>query len=98
MNRRFKHIIHSSKPVLIDFYTDWCQPCKEVRPILEKIQKEVKQVKVIKVNVDRNPFIATQYQINRVPTLMVFKNGRPQWTGEGVRSADEIKTILQQHL
>lgn len=96
---KFKHIINSSRPVLVDFYAEWCQPCKQMPSILKKVKEELRdQVRIIKVDVDRNPNIATQYQIKSIPTVMLFKNGEAKWTGMGVRSADEIKMIVQQEL
>lgn len=98
MNPRFLQIINSSKPVLVDFYADWCIPCKELPPVLKKLKEEFGQVKIIKVDVDKNPFIATHYKINTIPTLIFFKNGKPLWTGEGVYSAEELKTIILHRL
>lgn len=93
---KFNNIINSSRPVLVDFYADWCGPCKQVPPILKQVKEELKdQVRIIKVDVDRNPQIATKYQIRSIPTLMLFKDGEARWTGLGVRSADEIKLIVQ---
>lgn len=93
---KFNNIINSSRPVLVDFYADWCGPCKQVPPILKQVKEELKdQVRIIKVDVDRNPQIATKYQIRSIPTLMLFKDGEARWTGLGVRSADEIKIIVQ---
>lgn len=97
MNAKFQNIINSKRPVLVDFYADWCGPCKRVPAILKEVKEDLKEsVRIIKVNVDKNPFIATQYQIRSVPTLIVFKNGSPHWTGVGVREASEIKEILRQ--
>lgn len=99
MNGRFLNIINSDKPVLVDFFADWCQPCKQMGPILKEIKSELKDsVKIIKVNVDKNPLIATTYQIRSIPTIIVFKNGEVQWTGVGLRPANEIKTVLRQHI
>jgi thioredoxin 1 len=99
MNGRFVSIINSNKPVLVDFFADWCQPCKQMSPILKEVKSELKEnVRIIKVNVDKNPAIATRYQIRSIPTVIVFKNGEPQWTGVGLRQANEIKTILLQHI
>ncbi len=96
---KFKHIINSSRPVLVDFYADWCQPCKEMPSILKEVKEELRQqVRIIKVDVDRNPNIATQFQIRSIPTVMLFKNGEAKWTGMGVRSAAEIKLMVQQEL
>lgn len=98
MNPRFLQIINSSKPVLVDFYADWCLPCKQVPPVLKKVKEELGQVKIIKVDVDKNPFIASRYKVNNLPTLMVFKDGKPLWTGEGVFSAEELKAIISHRL
>lgn len=99
MNGRFSNIINSNTPVLVDFYADWCQPCKHMAPILKEIKSELKEtVRIIKVDVDRNPMIATQFQIRSIPTVMVFKNGEVQWTGVGLHPANEIKTVLRRHI
>lgn len=93
---KFKNIINSNKPVLVDFYADWCIPCKQMPPILKQVKDELKeQVRIIKVDVDRNPQIASQFQIRSIPTLMLFKNGEAKWTGLGVRPVNEIKMMVQ---
>jgi thioredoxin 1 len=97
VNAKFQNIINSKRPVLVDFYADWCGPCKEIPPILKEVKEDLKDaVRILKVNVDKNPFIATQYQIRSIPTLIVFKNGSPHWTGVGVRNASELKEIVRQ--
>ncbi len=98
MNCRFLNIINSPKPVLVDFYAEWCIPCKELPPVLKQVKNEINQVKIVKVDVDRNPLIATHFKINRLPTLMFFKDGKALWTGEGIYSAQELKTILLHRL
>jgi thioredoxin 1 len=98
MNPRFLQIIKSSKPVLVDFYADWCIPCKQVMPVLKKVKEDIGQVKIVKVDVDKNPFIASHFNINQIPTLIIFKDGKPLWTGEGVYSAEELKTIIRHRL
>lgn len=96
---KFKSIINSNKPVLVDFYADWCVPCKQMPPILKQVKQELKeQVRIIKVDVDRNPFIATQYQVKSIPTLMIFKDGEAKWTGMGVHSAEQIKDMVEQQI
>jgi thioredoxin 1 len=99
MIAKFNNIINSSRPVLVDFYADWCGPCKQMPPILKQVKDELREhVRIIKVNVDKNPNIATKYQIRSIPTLMLFKDGEAKWTGMGVRSAKEIKALVQQQL
>ena len=99
MNGRFVNIINSNKPVLVDFYADWCGPCKQMPPILKEVKSELKEnVRIIKVNVDKNPAIATRYQIRSIPTIIIFKNGEPQWTGVGLHPANELTEVLKKHL
>jgi len=91
----FNEIINSNTPVLVDFYADWCAPCKVMAPILEQVSKEMEgKVKVIKVNVDKNEEAARQYQIRSIPTMILFKNGKSIWQGVGVMQADQIKAII----
>jgi len=99
MIAKFKHIINSKRPVLVDFYAEWCQPCKQMPSILKQVKNDLReQVRIIKVDVDKNPNIATHYQIKSIPTVMLFKNGEAKWKGMGVRSAAEIKLMVQQEL
>jgi len=99
MNGRFLSIINSNKPVLVDFFADWCEPCKQMSPILKEVKLEFKDnIRIIKVNVDKNPVIATKYQIRSIPTVIVFKNGELQWKGTGLRPVTELKNILRQHI
>ena len=84
---------------MVDFYADWCGPCKQMPPILKEVKSELKEnVRIIKVNVDRNPFIATKFQVRSIPTVMIFKNGQAIWTGVGVRSARELTVVLNKHI
>lgn len=99
MMAKFNNVINSTRPVLVDFYADWCGPCKQMPAILKQVKDELKeQVRIIKVDVDRNPQIATKYQIRSIPTLMLFKEGELIWTGMGVRSANEIKKLVKQQI
>jgi thioredoxin 1 len=99
MNGRFLNIINSNRPVLVDFFADWCQPCKQMSPILKEVKSELKEsVRIIKVNVDKNPAIATRYQIRSIPTVIVFKNGEPIWKGIGLQPACDLKTVLRKHI
>lgn len=99
MIAKFNSIINSSRPVLVDFYADWCGPCKQMPAILKQVKDDLKEkVRIIKVDVDRNPQIATKYQIRSIPTLILFKDGEIKWTGMGVRSATEIEKLVLQNI
>ena len=91
----FNQIINGNTPVLVDFYADWCAPCRMMTPILEQVSEEVENVKILKVNVDKNQAAARQYRIQSIPTLMLFQNGKVKWQGVGVIQADAIKQILK---
>ena len=92
---KFNDIINESRPVLVDFYAEWCQPCKMVSPILDEVKKTMgEKVRIIKIDVDKNPSIATKYNIRGVPTLMLFKNGQLKFNQAGVIPAEEIKKII----
>ncbi len=99
MSGKFNSIINSKKPVLVDFYADWCMPCKQVTPILKQVKAELKeQVRIIKVNVDKNPAIATKFQIRNIPTLILFKEGEVKWKVAGVRQKAEIEAVVRNNI
>jgi thioredoxin 1 len=90
----FQEIINGEKPVLIDFYATWCGPCKTMSPIVEAVGKEMQgQARVLKIDVDKNQALAQQFQIQAVPTFMIFKKGKMVWRKPG--GADKM-TIMQQ--
>ena len=94
----FGEIIKSSKPVLIDFWAEWCGPCKMMKPILDQLKSKVGDAAtIIKIDVDKNPGIATQYQIMGVPTLMIFKDSQLKWRQSGVVSATALEELIRQY-
>src|SRR6476469_824439 len=94
----FQEVIHSDKPVLVDFFATWCGPCKMMSPILEQVKKSLGDaVTIIKVDVDKNPQAAQVYQVQGVPTLIVFKNGKILWRQSSVVQANMLVNVLKQH-
>jgi thioredoxin 1 len=94
----FNEIIKSEKPVLIDFFATWCGPCKMMGPILQDVSRKVgDKARVLKIDVDRNPQVAAKYQIQGVPTIMLFKNGKMLWRQSGVVRADELVKVIEKH-
>lgn len=92
---KFSEIINSEKPVLIDFSAEWCGPCKMMGPILKEVAGSVgDKVRILKIDVDKNPGVAQQYRVVSVPTLMVFKNGEAVFRQSGVMQAAQIVDML----
>lgn len=95
----FTSLISSSVPVLVNFMTSWCVVCKELIPELEQVSTMYdKTVKVISIDVDKNQDLQTTYAIQHVPTLMIFKDKKLLWRGNGVKKAKELSSILNQFL
>jgi thioredoxin 1 len=99
MNQSFQEIINGDKPVLIDFFAEWCGPCKMMKPILDDVKNEIgEDASVIKVDVDKNPAVASALNIRGVPTLMIYKKGQVLWRKSGVVPADQLTSLLKQYM
>lgn len=95
----FKDIINSDKPVLVDFHATWCGPCKQMAPELVKYARaNPDKLRVIKIDVDKNPQVSANYQIQGVPTLILFKNGKVLWRQSGAMSASQLGSFVNPYL
>lgn len=91
-----EEVIKSEKPVLIDFYADWCGPCKMLSPIIDEIAEEKNgEYKVGKINIDQNQELAMKFNVMSIPTIIIFKDGKPEKTFVGVRSKSEILDAMK---
>lgn len=91
----FGEMIKGSKPVLVDFSAEWCGPCKMMPPILKEVKDKMgESVTILKLDIDRNPAVASAYGIQSVPTLIVFRDGQIKWRQSGVTRADQLKYVL----
>ena len=97
MNDSFKNIISSQKPVLIDFFATWCGPCQTLSPILKDVKEALgDQISIIKIDVDKNQAVASQFNVRGVPTMILFKNGSQLWRQSGVLSKDDLVKIIRE--
>jgi thioredoxin 1 len=95
----FNEIINSDKPTLVDFYTNWCGPCKMMNPIIDDVKNKLgDEAKVLKVDVDNNRDAAIKYGVRGVPTLIIFKNGEPVWRQSGVLSSDVLVQKIKEFI
>ena len=98
MKSSFQKIIDSEVPVLIDFFADWCGPCKALAPILKQVKEELGDgIKLIKIDVDKNQSLASKYNVRGVPTMILFKDGKLLWRQSGVIPKNEIVNIVNSH-
>ncbi len=94
----FTEMIHSAVPTVVDFYADWCAPCKEMSPMLDDVKHELgEKANILKVDVDRNPQAADIYEVWSVPTLIMFRNGKVVWRQSGVISAELLKEVIEKN-
>ncbi len=95
MKSSFNTIIDSKTPVLVDFFADWCGPCKVLAPILKEVKDELgENIKIIKIDVDKNQPLASKYQVRGVPTMILFKNGKQLWRQSGVLQKRDIISVI----
>jgi len=99
MNAKFNEIINGNDLVLVDFYAEWCGPCKMMSPILQEVKTNLKEsVKIIKINVDQHQDLASHFMVRGVPTLMLFKTGKMLWRQSGVLSSKDLTATITTHL
>ena len=99
MSKRFYNLVNSARPVLVDFYADWCVPCRLMPPVLKEIKDQFRQnIRIVKVNVDHYPDIANSCKVRNIPTVVLFQEGKIHWCGKGVQQASDISVALREIL
>ncbi len=93
-----KVISSSTKPVLVDFYADWCGPCQMLGPILDQLSKDFKDAVIIKIDVDSNQNLAAKFAVRSIPTMMIFKDGKQVETMQGVMTQPQLEAKLKQYV
>lgn len=98
MKGSFKDVVNSEDVVLVDFFGTWCRPCQTLIPILKNVKKDLgNALKIIKIDIDKNEDLAMQYQVRSVPTMILFKNGKPKWRQSGVLRKKSIVNVIKTH-
>ena len=91
----FKDLINSDTPLLIDFYADWCGPCKQFGPIIDSLKEEMKDsVRVIKIDVDKNQALSQKLKVMSIPTVMIYHKGERKYEGKGLHTKEDLKQKL----
>ncbi|MDA3891754.1 MAG: thioredoxin [Salinivirgaceae bacterium] len=93
---KFMQIINSDTPVLVDFYADWCAPCKMMPPILKQVKDKLgDNIRIIKIDSDKNHVLSQKYQIRSIPTIMLFQKGEVKWQNSGVMQASQLISTIE---
>ena len=95
---KFNDIINSENLTLVDFFATWCDPCKQMHPVLEQLKQELgDSIRIVKLDVDKNDALAAAYRIQSVPTLMLFRSGQVVWRQSGAMRLNDLKAIINQY-
>ncbi|MEX0648507.1 MAG: thioredoxin [Balneolaceae bacterium] len=98
-SKSFSELIRGETPVLVDFYADWCAPCRMMPPILKELKKRMgDEINIIKIDTEKNPDVAIRYQVRSIPTLILFKKGQVLWQQAGVVRADQLQSVIRDKL
>ena len=96
---KFEALIQSKSPVLVDFFAEWCGPCKAMKPVLEEVKGELgEKARIVKIDVDKFEELAQKYRIQSVPTFILFKNGESLWKHSGIIQSKELKETIEQYI
>ena len=97
--KTFQELIESDTPVLVDFYADWCGPCKAMNPIVQDVARQLaNKARVVKVDIDKSQAASQQFQISAVPTFILFKNGKSIWRHSGMLDKNSLLRVIETHL